>query len=87
MELETEKRMYYNKIRYEKVEEVNLDEEVCEIMTVEQEINLWKNRADKAYDEGLAEGEKVGAEKEIQSIIEKMRANGMSEDLIAQIVG
>lgn len=72
---------------HEKVEEVNLDEEVREIMTVEQEINLWKDRADKAYDEGLAEGEKVGAEKEIQSIIEKMRANGMSEDLIAQIVG
>ena len=42
---------------------------------------------DEEKREGYAEGEKAGAEKEKQSIIEKMRASGMSEEQIAQILG
>ena len=38
-------------------------------------------------EKGRAEGEKTGAEKEKQSIIKKMRASGMSEEQIAQILG
>lgn len=64
---------------HEKVEEVNLDEEVCEIMTVEQEINLWKNRADKAYDEGERAAKKETAR--------KMSAKGIPSDTIAEITG
>ena len=114
---------------HQKVEEVNLDSEVIEIMTIEEdmrmkslmvddlkaelkesqraqqlmlddaraevekiqaemekaqtdaqaEISALKEQAGAAYDEGRAE--------EKNTIIEKMRENGLSEDLIAKILG
>lgn len=83
--------MYYNKTRCEKVEEVNLDEEVREIMTVEQEITLWKNRADKAYDKGLSDGVEQGraeGEKEMQIEIAKtLRLKNMPLTDISEITG
>ncbi len=51
----------------EKVEKANLDEEVQGIMTIGQEIELWKNRAEKAYNmgeqAGFSKGEQAGAER------------------------
>ena len=78
---------------HEKVEKANHDAEVIEIMTLDEdyrmwnsalkhETEMWKARAKESY----AEGEQSGIEKGKQSVIEKMRASGMSEEQIAQIL-
>ena len=125
---------------HQKVEEVNLDAEVIEIMTIEEdmrmkslmvedlkeelkksqraqqlmlddaraesqalqakaqevqaevekaqaEISALKEQASVAHDEGRAEGIEQGRAEEKQSIAEKMRACGMSDDQIAEIIG
>ena len=77
------------------VEKVKIERRV-DYMTLQEMIDEEKR---EGYEEGLAEGErtgiekgraegeKTGAEKEKQSIIKKMRASGMSEEQIAQILG
>jgi predicted transposase/invertase (TIGR01784 family) len=42
---------------------------------------------DRGLEQGRADGEKAGAEKEKQIIMEKLRASGMSEEQITQILG
>ena len=85
---------------HQKVEEANLDSEVIQIMTIEEdmrmkslmldeaqaEISVLKEQAGAAYDEGRAEGRMEGETAREQCIIEKMRASGLSEDLIAKII-
>ena len=55
----------------------NLDEEVQGIMTIGQEIDLWKSRAEKAY----SKGEQAG----ILETARRMYAKGLPEEVIKEV--
>ena len=65
------------------VESVKIERRV-EFMTLQEMIDEEKK---EGYDEGLAEGIEQGRAEVKQSIVERMRACGMSEDQIAEIIG
>ena len=59
----------------------NLDEEVQGIMTIGQEIDLWKSRAEKAYDKG----EQAGIAQGILETARRMYAKGLPEEVIKEV--
>ena len=61
---------------HERVEEVNRDSEVLEIMTIEEEMNV---RADYAY--------KQGAAQEKREIARSMLQEGIAKTVITKITG
>ena len=61
---------------HERVEEVNRDSEVLEIMTIEEEMNV---RADYAY--------KQGAAQEKREIAKSMLQEGIAKTVITKITG
>ena len=61
---------------HEKVEEVNRDSEVLEIMTIEEEMNV---RADYAYKQGAAQKQR--------EIAKNLKQLGISIDVIAENTG
>ena len=61
---------------HEKVEEVNRDAEVTEIMTIEEEMNI---RWHYGYDEGAAQ--------EKREIAKSMLREGIAKDVIKKITG
>ena len=65
---------------HEKVEEVNRDAEVTEIMTIEEEMNI---RWHYGYDEGLEKG----AAQEKREIAKSMKAKNIPTADIAEITG
>ena len=69
---------------HEKVEEVNRDTEVTEIMTIEEEMNI---RWHYGYDEGEAAGLKKGAAQEKREIAKNMKAKSIPNAEISEITG
>ena len=69
---------------HEKVEEVNRDAEVTEIMTIEEEMNI---RWHYGYDEGKAAGLEKGAAQEKREIAKNMRKEGIAKEVIEKITG
>ena len=73
---------------HEKVEEVNRDTEVTEIMTLEEELKI---RWHYGYDEGEAAGlERVrseGATQEKREIAKSMVKEGIAKEVIEKITG
>ena len=65
---------------HEKVEEVNRDAEVTEIMPIEEEMNI---RWHYGYDEGLQKG----AAQEKREIAKKLRQAGIPIEVIAENTG
>ena len=65
----------------DRVEKANLDEEVQGIMTIGQEIDLWKSRAEKAYDKG----EQAGIAQGILETARRMYAKGLPEEVIKEV--
>ena len=69
---------------HEKVEEVNRDAEVTEIMTIEEEMNI---RWHYGYDEGEAAGLEKGAAQKQREIAKNMKAKNIPAADIAEITG
>ena len=69
---------------HEKVEEVNRDTEVTEIMTIEEEMNI---RWHYGYDEGEAAGLEKGAAQERREIAKNMKAKSIPHAEISEIAG
>ena len=69
---------------HEKVEEVNRDAEVTEIMTLEEELKI---RWHYGYDEGKAVGLEKGAAQEKREIAKNMRKEGIAKEVIERITG
>ena len=69
----------------EKVEKANLDEEVRGIMTIGQEIELWKKRAEKAYEKGEQSGFEKGEQAGVLETARKMHAKGIPADVIKEV--
>ena len=69
---------------HEKVEEVNRDAEVTEIMTIEEEMNI---RWHYGYDEGKAAGLEKGAAQEKREIAKSMIKEGIAKEVIEKITG
>ena len=69
---------------HEKVEEVNRDAEVTEIMTIEEEMNI---RWHYGYDEGEAAGLEKGAAQEKREIAKNLKHAGIPIEVIAENTG
>ena len=69
---------------HEKVEEVNRDTEVTEIMTIEEEMNI---RWHYGYDEGEAAGLEKGAAQEKREIAKNLKHAGIPIEVIAENTG
>ena len=69
---------------HEKVEEVNRDTEVTEIMTLEEELKI---RWHYGYDEGKAAGLEKGAAQKQREIAKNFKNSGVPLDLIAKNTG
>ena len=69
---------------HEKVEEVNRDAEVTEIMTLEEELKI---RWHYGYDEGKAAGLEKGAAQEKREIAKNMRKEGIAKEVIERVTG
>ena len=69
---------------HEKVEEVNRDTEVTEIMTIEEEMNI---RWHYGYDEGEAAGLEKGVAQEKREIAKSMIEEGIAKEVIEKITG
>ena len=69
---------------HERVEEVNRDSEVLEIMTIEEEMNI---RWHYGYDEGKAAGLEKGAAHEKREIAKNLKHAGITVDVIAENTG
>ena len=69
---------------HEKVEEVNRDTEVTEIMTIEEEMNI---RWHYGYDEGEAAGLEKGAAQEKREIAKNMKEKSIPNAEISEITG
>ena len=69
---------------HEKVEEVNRDAEVTEIMTLEEELKI---RWHYGYDEGKAAGLEKGAAQKQREIAKNFKNSGVPLDLIAKNTG
>ena len=69
---------------HEKVEEVNRDAEVTEIMTIEEEMKI---RWHYGYDEGKAAGLEKGAAQEKRAIAKVMKEKSISNTEISEITG
>ena len=65
---------------HEKVEEVNRDTEVTEIMTIEEEMNI-------RWHYGYDEGEAAGVAKEKREIAKSMKDEGIAKEVIEKITG
>ena len=77
---------------HEKVEEVNRDTEVTEIMTIEEEMNIrWHYGYDEGeaagLEKGRSEGEAIGAAQEKREIAKSMKAKSIPNADIAEITG
>ena len=69
------------------VESVKIERRV-EFMTLQEMIDEEKKDSfEEGIEQGHAEGEISGAAKEKQSIAERMRAKGMSEEEISELIG
>ena len=69
---------------HEKVEEVNRDAEVTEIMTLEEELKI---RWHYGYDEGKAAGLEKGAAQEKREIAKSMIKEGIAKEIIKKVTG
>ena len=69
---------------HEKVEEVNRDAEVTEIMTLEEELKI---RWHYGYDEGKAAGLEKGAAQKQREIAKAMLQEGLEKSVITKITG
>lgn len=69
---------------HEKVEEVNRDAEVTEIMTLEEELKI---RWHYGYDEGKAAGLEKGAAQKQREIAKVMKEKSISNTEISEITG
>ena len=77
---------------HEKVEEVNRDTEVTEIMTIEEEMNIrWHYGYDEGeaagLEKGRSEGEAIGAAQEKREIAKSMIEEGIAKEVIEKITG
>ena len=71
----------------DKVEKANLDEEVRGIMTIGQEIELWRKRAEKAYEKGEQAGVERGSAQREQEIARNLIALGLPTEQIIKATG
>ena len=69
---------------HEKVEEVNRDAEVTEIMTLEEELKI---RWHYGYDEGNAAGLEKGAAQKQREIAKSMIKEGIAKEIIKKVTG
>ena len=69
---------------HEKVEEVNRDAEVTEIMTLEEELKI---RWHYGYDEGKAAGLEKGAAQKQREIAKSMIKEGIAKEIIKKVTG
>ena len=77
---------------HEKVEEVNRDTEVTEIMTIEEEMKIrWHYGYDEGeaigLEKGRSEGEAIGAAQEKREIAKNMIKEGIAKEVIEKITG
>ena len=73
---------------HEKVEEVNRDTEVTEIMTIEEEMNIrWHYGYDEGKAAGLEKGRSEGVAQERREIAKNMKAKRIPTADIAEITG
>ena len=73
---------------HEKVEEVNRDTEVTEIMTIEEEMNIrWHYGYDEGEAAGLEKGRSEGVAQERREIAKNMKAKRIPTADIAEITG
>ena len=69
---------------HEKVEEVNRDAEVTEIMTIEEEMKI---RWHYGYDEGKAAGFEKGVAQKQREIAKNLKQSGISVEVIVKNTG
>ena len=69
---------------HEKVEEVNRDAEVTEIMTLEEELKI---RWHYGYDEGKAAGFEKGVAQKQREIAKSMIKEGIAKEIIKKVTG
>ena len=73
---------------HEKVEEVNRDAEVTEIMTIEEEMKIrWHYGYDEGEAAGLERGRSEGATQEKREIAKSMVKEGIAKEVIEKITG
>ena len=73
---------------HEKVEEVNRDTEVTEIMTIEEEMNIrWHYGYDEGEAAGLEKGRSEGVAQEKREIAKSMIEEGIAKEVIEKITG
>ena len=73
---------------HEKVEEVNRDAEVTEIMTLEEELKIrWHYGYDEGEAAGLERGRSEGATQEKREIAKSMVKEGIAKEVIEKITG
>ena len=73
---------------HEKVEEVNRDTEVTEIMTIEEEMNIrWHYGYDEGEAAGLEKGRSEGVAQEKREIAKNFKQAGIPIEIIAENTG
>ena len=73
---------------HEKVEEVNRDTEVTEIMTIEEEMNIrWHYGYDEGEAAGLEKGRSEGVAQEKREIAKNFKQAGIPIEVIAENTG
>ena len=73
---------------HEKVEEVNRDAEVAEIMTLEEGLKIrWHYGYDEGEAAGLERGRSEGATQEKREIAKSMVKEGIAKEVIEKITG
>ena len=73
---------------HEKVEEVNRDAEVTEIMTIEEEMKIrWHYGYDEGEAAGLKKGLSEGVAQEKREIAKSMVKEGIAKEVIEKITG
>ena len=73
---------------HEKVEEVNRDAEVTEIMTLEEELKIrWHYGYDEGEAVGLERGRSEGATQKQREIAKSMVKEGIAKEVIEKITG
>ncbi len=73
---------------HEKVEEVNRDAEVTEIMTIEEEMNIrWHYGYDEGKAAGLEKGRCEGVAQEKREIAKSMIKEGIAKEIIEKVTG
>ena len=74
-----------------RLEEASEDEEVDRIMTIEEEMRFQRAMAEKrerqAFADGIAKGERVGAEQRTQEIAKNLKTAGIPLNVIAENTG